>query len=363
MKDIILIGTAEEVGKQLQANYDRMMNSTQKWMEMLQYDPAPQTGLSPKDVVWKKNKARLYRYISPNGFQHKIPILIIYALINKYYILDLTPGMSLIEHLLNQGFDIFLLDWGEFGWEDRNLNFGNLVNDYVDRAVHKVIQITGRDEITMLGYCMGGTMTGMYAGLKPRPLIRNIVLLSAPIDFQNAGISSTWLRAPGFDADRVADTYQLIPKDFIDAGVKMLRPVNNFVATYTRLWKTIDEDAPVTAWKALNKWVNDNMNFPGEAYREWIKGLYQENRLVENKFVIQGQKVNLNLIQSNLLVMAGQKDHLVLTNQAQAILDYASSQDKTYQEFPVGHGGLVFGNYAKQNVYPVIAQWLAEHSD
>ncbi|CFX05608.1 Alpha/Beta hydrolase fold [Syntrophomonas zehnderi OL-4] len=363
MKNIILSGSAEEIGKQLQESYDRMCSSTQKWMEMLQYDPYPQTGLSPKEVVWRKNKARLYRYVSPSGHQHKVPILIIYALINKPYILDLTPGMSLIEHLLECGFDIFLLDWGDFDWEDRELSYGNLVNDYIARAVQKTLLTSGSDELTMLGYCMGGTMTSMYAGLYPQERIKNIVLLSAPIDFSDAGTSSLWLNSPDYDADRIVDTFQLVPKDFIDIGVKMLRPVNNYIGTYTRLWRSIDEDNPVIAWKALNKWVNDNINFPGEAYRQWIKDLYQENKLVKKQFSLQGQTVDLARITSNLLVMAGENDHLVMTAQAQAALDYMSSSDKSYYEFPVGHGGLVFGNYAKKNVYPVMSEWLKQRSN
>ena len=356
-------GNPDEIGAQLQESLDRMMDTSQEWMRMLSFDPEPQTGLTPKDVVWRKNKARLYRYVSPNAkHQYKTPILFIYALINKPYILDLIPGMSLIEHLVEAGFDVYLLDWGEFYWEDRNLGFGDLVFDYIHRAVKKVCFYSRCSEITLCGYCMGGTMTSMYTALFPGPRIKNLVLLSAPIDFTDAGLSSVWLQLPGFDADRVTDTFKLVPKNFIDMGVKMLRPVNNFWGTYTRLWRNIDEGTPVEAWKALDKWVNDNINFPGEAYRQWIKDLYQENKLVRDQFKLRGAPVHLSHIQSDMLVMAGEKDHLVLPEQARFILDCVSSEDKSYRVFPVGHGGLVFGNYARNNAYPVLSEWLAEHS-
>jgi polyhydroxyalkanoate synthase len=363
VKNILLTGTTEEVGAELQKSYDRMLDSTKKWLEILQFEPAPQTGLSPKEVVWKKNKARLYRYISTAGYQHRIPVLMVYALINKPYILDLIPGMSLVEYLIGCGYDVFLLDWGDFGWEDRNLNIGDLVSDYIARAAQKTAQIANSSEITILGYCMGGTMTSMYAALHSRPTIKNMIFLSAPMSFENCGAQSAWLQSPGYDADRIVDTLQLIPRDFIDYGVKMLRPVTNYWGTYTRLWKSIDEDAPLTAWKALNKWVNDNINFPGEAYRQWIKDLYQTNKLVQNEFFIRGQSVDVSKIEANLLVMAGQKDHLVLPGQASAILKYVSSQDKAFYDLPVGHGGLVFGNYARQHSYPIISGWLDKRSD
>ena len=358
----MMSGTAEEVGAKLQENYERMLESSRKWAEILTFDPVPQTGLTPKDIVWRKNKARLYRYISKDGIKHKTPLLMIYALINKPYILDLIPGMSLVEYLVEQGFDVYMLDWGDWEWEDRDICFGDLVDDYIVRAVRKVCQISQTDEISLLGYCMGGTITTMYASLYSSPKIKNIIYLAAPIDFEDAGLSSIWLQLPDFNPDRVADTFGLIPKDFIDAGVKMLRPINNYWGTYTRLWRTIDEGTPIAAWKALDKWVNDNSNFPGKAYRQWIKELYQYNKLVKNEFYIKAQVVDMANIEANLLVMAGEKDHLVLPEQARAIMDYASSKDKTYKVFPVGHGGLVFGSYAKRESYPVISGWLAERS-
>lgn len=205
-------------------------------------------------------------------------------------------------------------------------------------------------------------MTTMYAALYDTPVIKNIMYLAAPIDFADAGLSSIWLQAPGFDADKIADTFELIPKEFIDTGVKMLRPITNYLGTYTRLWKSIDEGTPIEAWKALNKWVDDNVNFPGKAYRQWIREMYQENKLMKKEFRINGRIVDMGSIESAILVLAGEKDHLVLAGQTQGILDACSSRDKTYKEFPVGHGGLVFGSYAKQNVYPVITDWLAQRS-
>lgn len=357
----VLRGSPEEVGEQLQENLERMLESTRRWAEILTFDPEPETGLTPKNIVWRKNKAKLYRYV--NGeIKYRTPVLFIYALINKAYILDLAPGMSLIEHLVKEGFDVYLLDWGEFQWEDRDLRYDDFICDYIARAVRKVCQISGTESLSMAGYCMGGTMTTMYAALYSRPEVKNIIYIAAPIDFENAGLSSIWLKPPGFDPDKVADTYKLVPKEFIDTGVKMLKPVNNFWGTYTRLWKNIEEGVSIRSWKALNKWVDDNVHFPGAAYRQWIKEFYQENKLVKDEFRIKGQRVELKNIKSSLLVLAGENDHIVLPHQTKAILELSSSQDKEFHLFPVGHGGLVFGSVAKKQVYPTISNWLAARS-
>ncbi len=358
----VLTGSPQEVGEKLQENLDKVMDNTAKWAEILAFDPFPQTGLTPKETVWRKNKSKLYRYISPDGIKHRVPILFVYALINKAYILDLTPGMSMIESLVNRGFDVYMLEWGEFQWEDRNLGFGDLVFDYIAHAVRKVCQFSRIDELTMIGYCMGGTMTTMYASLFDTPKIKNMVLMAAPINFANSGIANLWISDPSFDVDKLVDVFKLVPKLFVDTGVKMLNPVNNFIGTYTRLWKLIDEGVSPHNWKVLNKWVNDNINFPGEAYRQWMRDIYQENKIVNRRFRIREQLVQLDKIDCPLLVMSGKNDHLVLPHQANAVLDLVSSADKRYKEFNIGHGGLVFGSIARSKVYPYLGNWLEERS-
>lgn len=362
-KDFIA-GSADEVGKKLQENYDHLLAATKKWAEILAYDPWPQTGVTPKEVVWRKNKSKLYRY-SGEGLKHRIPVLFTYALINKAYILDLTPGMSMVERLVKDGFDVYLLEWGDFEWEDRKLTLADFVYKYIARAAQKVAQLSHSEEISIVGYCMGGTMATMYASLFPRPIVRNLVLLAAPLRFDvGAGTETRWLEtAFGHDVDKLVDTFELIPKEFVDIGVKMLKPVNNFIGTYSRLWKMVEEGVPVDNWKVLNKWVDDNINFPGGAYRQWINDCYHENKLVKGEFRLRGNAVNLGRITANLLVMAGVNDHLVRPPQAQAAMDALSSLDKEYHEFPIGHGGLVFGKVAREQVYPLLSEWLGARSD
>jgi len=356
--------SAEEVGVRLQESYDHLLASTKKWAEILAFDPYPQTGMTPKEIVWSKNKTKLYRYSSGKPAAHRIPVLCLYALINKAYILDLIPGMSVVEKLVNDGFDVYLLDWGEFEWEDRNITLTDLVYKYIARAVQKVCQYSRSEELTILGYCMGGTMASMYASLFPQPKIRNMILLASPIDFNNSSLTTKWLNTPfGNDVDKIVDTFQLVPKEFVDIGVKMLRPVNNFIGTYSRLWKMVEEGTSVHPWKVLNKWVDDNVNFPGGAYRQWIKDLYLENQLIKGEFKMLNNQVDLKRINASLLALAGEKDHIVMPEQVKAALDAFSSQDQQYHEFPIGHGGLVFGKLAQKQVYPLISDWLAARSD
>lgn len=360
---LLLNGSAAEVSEQLQESYDRLLDNTKRWAEILTFDPDPQTGMTPKDVVWRKNKAKLYRYISADKCRsYRVPILVLYALINEAYILDLTPGMSMVEHLVDQGFDVYMLEWGDFAWEDRDLTMADIIFDYIAYAAHKVCQFSQTDELSIIGYCMGGTMASIYASMVHFPRIKNMVFMAAPFDFADAGTTSIWLKDPGYDVDKIVDTLQLVPSSFIDFGVKLLNPVNNFYATYTRLWKMLDQGVPVHSWKVLNKWVNDNKNLPGAFYRQWIKDFYQENKLIKNEVVMRGQRVDLSNIQASVLVLGGTKDHIVLPHQTNILLNFLEGSDKAYHEFPIGHGGLVFGDTAKNMVYPLIADWLGSRS-
>jgi Poly(3-hydroxyalkanoate) synthetase len=356
--------TAEQVGLKLQESYDHLLANANKWAEILAFDPYPQTGMTPKELVWSKNKAKLFRYTSDKPPVHRTPVLCLHALINKAYILDLAPGMSVVERLVNDGLDVYLLDWGEFEWEDRNLDMADLVYKYIARAVQKVCKYSHTDELSILGYCMGGTMASMYASLFPQPRVRNMVLLASPLDFANASLTAIWLNPPfGNDADKIVDTVQLAPEKFVDIDVKMLRTVNNYIGTYSRLRKMVEEEVPVQLWKLSNLWVDDNVNFPGGVYRQWIKGLYLENQLIKGEFEMLGNRVDLEKIDSALLALAGAKDPIVVPDQVKAAMDAFASTDKEYHEFPIGHEGLVFGRLAQQEVYPLLSSWLAARSD
>jgi len=354
-------GSSEQMAEQFQQGWEKAMESTQKWLEIINSAPSPQVGMTPKDIIWRKNKAQLYHYRATTPKTHKIPVLMIYALINKPYILDIAPETSLVKYLVDNGFDVYLIDWGTPDLEDQDLSFNELVLDYLPKAVAKIVQTSGSDEITILGYCMGGTIATMYAALHPQPKIKNMLFIASPFDFENAGLSSTYINRDEFNIDKIVDTFGLVPKTFINSTVFMLNPVNNYWGTYTRLWKMLNDDLPTRSWMLLNKWVNDPLPFPGEAYRQWL-GLYKNNALVKQEFELRGRIVDLSKICSSILVLGGKNDHIVLPEQTKALLQHVPGEDKIYLEFPVGHGGLVFGSTAIKQVYPAIGEWLEMRS-
>lgn len=334
----------------------------QRMTEVLTNEPEPSVGQTPKEVIWTKNKAKLYRYQPAIKKTNSVPILMVYALINKPYILDLTPGNSLIEHLTNQGHDVYLLDWGTAGYEDRYMKLDDYILDYIPRAVKKVMQTSEAKEISLLGYCMGGTMTSIFAALHPELPIRNLVFMTSPFDFSDAGLYTNWLDKRHFNLNKLVDTLGLIPHDMIDFGNKLLNPIANFYGPYISLADRADNEEFVNNWKLMQKWLNDGIPFPGEAYRQWIGEFYQENKLINDELYIRGQKVELRRITANLLNIAGKHDVIASPKQVEPLNAKVSSRDKTFHLTETGHVSVVAGRRAINNTFPLIDKWLTEHS-
>lgn len=341
----------------LQKNYDRF----KKVSEVLTRTPEPKVGQSPKEVIWSKNKAKLYRYHSQK-ITNKVPLLLVYALINKPYILDLTPGSSLVEYLVNQGHDVYLLDWGTPGLEDRNMKLDEYIMDYIPRAVQKVLKTSNADEISVLGYCMGGTMTSIFAALHPELPIRNLIFLTSPFDFSDTGLFTNWLDERYFNLDKVVDTFGVVPPEMIDLGNKLLKPLVNYIGPYVSLADRVENDSFVKSWTLMQKWVHDGIPFPGEAFRQWIGEFYQKNKLINDELYIRGKQVKLSKIKANILNIAAQRDHIAAPEQVKPLLEKVASKDKTFHLMPTGHVSVVVGRSATKGTYPTIDQWLKERS-
>lgn len=344
--------------KGISTNYKRMKRT----LNVLLNEPEPEVGLTPKEVIWTKNKTKLYRYISSTPRKYKTPLLMIYALINKPYILDLTKGNSMVEYLTNQGFDVYLLDWGTPQLEDKQMKLDDYILDYIPRAVKKVLRTSRADEISILGYCMGGTMTAIFAALHPHLPIKNLIFMTSPFDFSDTGLYGCILNDDYFDVDDVVETMGNVPPEMIDFGNKLLKPITNFYGPYKSLYDRSDNPNFVENWKLMQKWLSDGIPFPGEAYRQWIRDFYQQNKLINDELIIRGQKVKLSNIKANVLNLSGARDHIAMPHQVEAIMDKISSTDKKYLNLPTGHVSITIGPKAQQLTYPTISEWLKARS-
>ena len=323
--------------------------------------PDAQIGQTARDVVWTHRGTTLYRYRS-NRRDQAVPILLVFALINRPEIFDLRRGSSFVEFLLGEGFDVFLVDWGVPDEEDADLGLADFVCDELHWSVRETLRSSGEEELTLLGWCIGGTLCAMYCALHPAGAVRNAVLLTTPIDPSDS-LYARWVGHDDFDVDLIADSYPAVPGSGIDWANKLMKPITNYVTTYRRLFgNLLDGKDAKESYQAMAKWVADPPPFPARAYREWITFMYKENRLVAGRLRLRKERVDLARIEQNLLVVTAGADHIAPPDGTVPLLDLVSSEDVTHLDRPGGHIGLMAGSKAKHEIWPELAVWLRDRS-
>jgi polyhydroxyalkanoate synthase len=319
-------------------------------------------GATPKDVVWTHRKTTLYRYRSTER-RHALPVLLVFALINRPDIFDLRPGHSYVEYLIDEGFDVYMIDWGVPGDEDADMGLESYVCDELAWGIRETLRTSGQEELSLVGWCIGGTLVAMHAAIDADTPARNLVLLTTPVD-TSGSLYAKWVGRDAFDVDLVAEVMPSIPGAQIDWANKMMKPVTNYWTTYRQLWDRVRAgDGRREAYQSMARWVADNPPFPARAYREWITWMYKENRLVAGRLRLRGKRVDLRRIDQNLLVVTAGADHIAPRPGTLPLLDIVSSEDVTHLDRPGGHIGLMAGSKSRKEIWPEIAEWLAERSD
>ena len=321
-------------------------------------------GASPAETVYEEDRLKVRHYLSESQPRYRTPLLFIYALVNRPYILDLKPGRSVVANFVERGFDTYLVDWGVPTYADRHLTLDDYINGYLANVLDYLRQRCGVDQANVLGYCMGGTMSAMFTALHPER-VRNLILLAAPIDFATQdSLLNVWTRPEHFDVDKFVDAFGNCPAEFLQGTFLLLRPVGNLVEKPLNFYEHLHEEKFIEDFLTTESWLNDNIAVPGEVYREFVKYLYQKNLLSQNRMPVGRHIVNLKQITCPVLnIMAG-ADDLVPCAQGTPFNDLVGSKDrKAILLNGSGHIGMAIGSRAQKEVWPQACQWLAERSD
>jgi len=266
--------------------------------------------------------------------------------------------------MVKKGYDVYLLDWGCPGPEDKNMDFGDYTLEYLPRAIRKLKAVSKVEEFSMLGWCIGAIIATAYAALRPDDGLRNLILLTAPLDFSDkqAITFARWTAEPNFDVDKVLQTFGNMPAEMIDYGAKALKPVENYVGNFLRLWDNLDDPKVVEAWQAMNTWVTDNIPMAGATFRQLVVDLYRNDRLMKGEWMLRGERVDVGKIRANLLTVIAEGDHITPPCQSRAIMGKVSSKDKELFSIPGGHIGIMAGSGASKVTWPHIEGWLGPRS-
>ncbi|EKN70981.1 poly(R)-hydroxyalkanoic acid synthase, class III, PhaC subunit [Neobacillus bataviensis LMG 21833] len=331
-----------------------------RWNEFFKTINGPElsTELTPRQLIWKKNKATLWHYSAVER-KYDVPIFFVYSLFNRPNILDFAPGSSVIEGLVNSGYDVYLLDWGIAGYEDKDINLEDYIVDYIKKSVQRVLRHSAADEVSVVGYCLGGTLAAMYASIADEP-IKNLVVATVPIDFSVAAIPdklANGIKEGAFNIERFVGVYGIIPPSYVEAMFRSVTsPVYN--SPYVTLLTRANDKRFVEKWRRMNNWTKGHVPLTGGALQQINNDLFKENKLVKGEFTIRGVKADLRNIQANLMVVSSKNDNLIPEEQSLPLMDLVSSKDKTYQLVEAGHVSLAISG----KLSGILDQWLCARS-
>jgi polyhydroxyalkanoate synthase subunit PhaC len=334
---------------------------------------------TPSQKISELEKYSLFRYDRPitpttenggmpiNQEKNTPPVLVIYAFINRHYILDLLPEVSVVRNLLNQGLDIFATDWGTPSAYDKSLTIGHFVNRYIDKSIDLIRKITKSDKVSLFGYCWGGDLALMYAALHPEK-VKNLITVATPGDFDlDDSLLSVWTKA--MKEDYILDAFGNLPGIALNAAFILRNPVE-YGHKYFHFFEQPRDLESIAEFFATETWLYDSPPVIGEIYREFAEYCYKQNLLIKSKMRIEGADtknndvvVNLKNINMPFLNVVAEKDDLVASSSSKA-LDNAltDSHDKKLIEFKSGHVGLMIGEHAHKELWPKVGEWINTHA-
>jgi polyhydroxyalkanoate synthase subunit PhaC len=355
---------AARFAQEVAANTEKVFKATQLLANTRDEDV--KVGTTPKHLVMRRDKVELFRYEPLAQQTVSTPVLVAYGLIGRYTMADLQPDRSLVRSLLNKGLDLWLIDWGQPGRNERWLTIDDYVDDYIDAAVERICRETGHDKVTLLGICEGGVFTTCYAALHPDK-VKNLVLTITPIDFhadsedpaEHHGFLNIWTRSlDGADVDSLVDAFGVLPGEFMSSVFSMMTPMRSLTKYNFDLIDVVDDEDKFMNFLRMEKWLADRPHHPGEAAKQWLKDLYQDNRLIDGTFELSGRKVDLKSIKAPVLNVFALDDHIIPPDCSRALGCKIGSDDYTEIPLPGGHVGLFVSSKSQGKLSQSIADWL-----
>ncbi|RCK78643.1 MAG: Polyhydroxyalkanoic acid synthase [Candidatus Ozemobacter sibiricus] len=313
---------------------------------------------TPRRTWYQEGSCQVLEFPVPAGVApHPTPLLMTYSFINRWYILDLMPGHSFIEALGRRGWQVYLIDWGIPGPEHASLSLDYYLEQVARRAVERLRRRHRVDRVFLFGYCLGGTLAAMMAARHPE-WYKGLILLTTPLEFQNAGLLSLWTNKEFFRPEKLADAFGVVPEKLLHASFPFLKPKDHLAKPRT-LYDNITNDAFLQNFRSLDRWATDNVPFPGQVFKQVIKGLYQEDQLANGEFVLGGQKLRLGDITCPTLNIYAKNDHIAPPSTCRRNADLLTGCRTTNREYDAAHLTVTVAHPIRETVWRETADWLA----
>jgi len=323
---------------------------------------------TPREEIHRIAGRTLYRIKLDGPRRTKIPVLVTYAMVGHWNVLDLQDDRSFVKNLVEAGCDVYVTDWGHPTPADQFDDFGDLINTYMGTFVDVIRERHNCDSINMLGICQGGVLSLLYAALHPETA-RNLVTVVTPVDFHadlqeerlDTGFMNVWTRGlAGEDIDLLVESMGNIPGELGGGMFSLMTPFRTLAKYNLTLVQAGQDPDALMNYFRMEKWLADRPDHTGAAARQWLKELYQENKLFRGELVVDGRNVDLKAVNMPVLNVYSETDTIVHPLSSKAMRGRVGSEN--YEEFPVagGHIGILVARSKK--LCTKIADWLAAHS-
>lgn len=310
------------------------------------------------EILYEGGKLRL-RYYRPVGRPLSTPLLLVYALIKRPFILDLQPGVSVIDNLTRQGIPVYLTDWIPPTQADTWRGFDAYVNGDLVNAVQTIQNHAGIDRVSILGYCFGGLLSALYTALHPQT-VKNLITLSIPLDWSKQDIPFFNL-TKNIDPNLVTNTFGNCPAWMVKSAFTSLSPVHHAFDKYVGLYRNKERMGYAEMFERFERWMNSDVPLAGQIFRELHRDLIQRGLLAKNQLQVGGHTVDLGQIKCPLLNIAGEHDDVVHPQASLPLTELVGSADKKSMLFPAGHIGVVVSGSAQKKLWPQVGAWLKKH--
>jgi polyhydroxyalkanoate synthase subunit PhaC len=320
----------------------------------------PKVGQTPKDVVWRRDKAELWHYRSEQ-VTTPTPVLVVMSLISRSYILDLYPGASFVAALRDAGLDVYLLDWGVPDERDAGNGLSTYVDELLPAAIDAVLDESGQEQVNLIGYCYGGVLSLLLGAAHPDLPVSSLVTMATPVDFDGLGMMSRMFQDGRLDPQDVVDDTGNVPPEVIRNAFRVLKPTAD-LAQYAVLWEKLWDDKQMEGFQVMGQWTRDHIPFPGRAFRETVD-IMRDQSMLHDRVRLDGRRISLRDLRWPLLNVVAAKDHIVPCDAATPVTELVGSAEAELLELPAGHVGLVMGKSAAKTTMPAIIGWLQDHSE
>jgi polyhydroxyalkanoate synthase subunit PhaC len=350
--DMILERMAEDAEKAQQ----RVSKASEILQGQLNYEIAS----TPSEIVYEEDRVKVKHYFRNDNAENKlkVPLLVVYALINRETMLDLQPDRSVVKTFLEGGVDLYMVDWGYPTRKDHFLTIDDHVNGYMNNIVDFIRKKQNVPKINLMGICMGGSFSVMYSALHPDK-IKNLITTVTPSSFDTEkGLLHIWMK--DIDVDRMIRTFGNIPGDLMNLGFLMLNPARLMIDKYVGFMENMDNKDFVENFVRMERWIFDSPDVPGETFRQFVEDCYKNNLLIQGKMLLGGNCVDLKKLTMPLLNFFGEYDHLVPPQACNQLSKAVGSKDVEDVCLETGHIGIYVSSKFQKLFAPKIVQWLKD---